>query len=189
MKLQNGLKHRTERSGLNHRNNAYFRLKFDSRFEVYLKDIERATGRKISEEQKRLIKKDIESNDYHKLTPKKSHSHRSKFNKTKPEMISGWEEHYGEKWPTYDEPILSRKGKMVRYRGQKYDVHEIVENSWGGNHVWYNAWPARFPTEHQQDIHRKNGPADKIFNQRVPKKRKMDIREEIRDGRRRRRVS
>lgn len=167
---------------------AYIRLRFDSRFEVYLKDIERATHRKIPEKQIQLIKESIRNNDFSKLTPKQSHAHRSKFNSRKADIIAEWEIENHEKWPTYTEPIYSRKGKVIRLTGQRYDAHHIVECSWGGDNEWYNMIPAKHPSEHQHDIHRRNGPADLIFNPRKPKH--SQIKDSIRYGReRRRRVS
>ena len=53
---------------------------------------------------------------------------------------------------------------MVRRVGQTYDCHHIIECSWGGDNVWQNMYPAKFPTEHRQGIHRKGGYADQIFN-------------------------
>lgn len=138
-------------------------LKFDGLFKDYIRDVEQCTGRKISNEQLRLLKESVDKNRFVRLTPKQSHAHRGKFNKAKPEMIEQWEEHYGEKWPTYREPVYSRKGKMVRMKGARYDVHEMIFNSWNSPHFWWNCHPAKYPTEHQSAIHRKGGVADRIF--------------------------
>lgn len=165
-------------------------LKFDGRFKDYLIDVEKATGRKISPKQLRLLKESIDKNGYKKLPPKQSHAHRSKFNSRKSEIILDWEKEYGEKWPTYKEPVFSRKGKVIRLTGDRYDCHHIVECSWGGDNQWYNQIPAKHPDEHQQYIHRKDGPADRIFNQEIyDEPQRKDLRENIREQRKRRKAS
>lgn len=139
-------------------------LKFDGLFRDYLDDVEKCTGRKISQIQRNLIKQAVEKNNYMKLNTKQSHAHRSQYNSRKSEIIADWESQYHEKWPTYDEPVFSRSGKVVRNIGSKWDCHHIVECSWGGDNKWYNMIPARFPEAHQNGIHRKGGYADSIFN-------------------------
>jgi predicted ribonuclease toxin of YeeF-YezG toxin-antitoxin module len=153
---------RKRRSEVNREKDSRY-LKFDNEFDRYLDDVERCTKRKMSKHQRVMIRKAIESKRFTRLSPKKSHAHRSKFNKNKQQMIEDWEKHYGEKWPTYSEPVYSKKGKVVRYKAARYDVHELIFNSWGSPHEWWNAWPAKFPSEHQNDIHRKGGNADRIF--------------------------
>lgn len=38
-------------------------------------------------------------------------------------------------------------------QGDKYDAHHIIENTFGGEHEWWNMHPAKFPNEHQAGIH------------------------------------
>jgi toxin YxiD len=164
-------------------------LKFDTTFMIYLKDIERATNRIIPNKQIEILKYKIEHNDYQRLNTKQSHAHRSKFNSRKADIIADWERENHEKWPTYKEPVYSRKGKVIRLTGARYDAHHIIENSWGGDNEWYNMIPARHPDEHQKDIHRNGGPADRIYNEHNKKRRSnYSIRDVIRTQRNRRRV-
>ncbi len=139
-------------------------LKFNKTFSAYIKDVESITGTPMSREQKRLIKAAITEGRFVKLNKEEHADHRRKFNKIKKELILEWEKNTGMKWKTYDSEVYSSKGKVVRFKGQNYDAHEIILNSWGSPLKWWNIVPARFPDEHQNGIHRKNGLADKIFS-------------------------
>ncbi len=138
-------------------------LQFDERFSEYLRDIERCTGKDMPREQKRLLKQDIQNNRYVRLSKDEHANHRRKFNKVKKELVAEWEKNTGRKWDTYDEPVYSKSGKMVRLVGQHYDIHETILNSWKSPLVWYNIFPARFPDQHQGLIHRRGGICDQIF--------------------------
>ena len=69
----------------------------------------------------------------------------------------------GNKWSVYDKPVYNSSGKMIRQVGSNYDAHEIILNSWGSPHEWWNIHPAKHPDEHQEKIHRKGGFSDRIF--------------------------
>ena len=139
-------------------------LKFDMTFEKYLTEIETITDRRLHPSQRVKLKEAIENHDYKRLSSEQSRQHRSDFNSNRKYIISDWEEMTGNKWPTYDKPVYSNSGKMIRRVGDKFDAHHILENSWGGNNVAWNMIPARHPDQHQQQIHRPNGLADRIFN-------------------------
>jgi len=157
-------KRRNRRKEINELNRKHGRvvLKFDGLFQDYLGDIEKCTGRKIGQEQRDLIRKEVESGRFHKLTPSENKKNRSRFNGRKSKIIAEWEEHNHEKWPVYKEPVLTRKGKIARLKGGRYDMHHIVECSWNGSAEWYNMHPAKHPDEHQWNIHRKGGHCDQI---------------------------
>ncbi|MFU2164680.1 hypothetical protein ACMZ6Z_07815 [Streptococcus pluranimalium] len=87
------------------------------------------------------------------LSPVETSKHRAKFNEVKDNLISEWEQYTGQEWPTYTEDVLGKNGKIVRRAGDKYDAHHIIENSFGGQHEWWNIHPAKFPNEHQAGIH------------------------------------
>lgn len=140
-------------------------LKFDRTFQLYLDDIENITGRRLLALQRKKIQEAIENYEYRRLSSSESQEHRKEFNKHKKEIIAEWEQMYGEKWTTYDEPIYGKDGKVLRQAGNNWDMHHIIENSWGGNNEAWNMIPARHPDMHQQMIHRRGGYADKIFNQ------------------------
>ena len=139
-------------------------LEFDRNFELYLEDIEKITHKKIMPIQRQELKYHIDNFEYTRLSSEEAHEHRREFNRHKKEIIAEWELMTGRKWDTYDEPVYSKSGKVVRQVGDRFDLHHILECSWGGDNVWWNSHPARHPDEHNQQIHRKNGFADKIFN-------------------------
>ena len=139
-------------------------LKFDRQFEKYLDEVEEITHRKLMPIQRKELKYHIDNFEYRKLSSDESHEHRREFNSKKKEIIADWEVMTGEKWPTYDKPVYSKSGKIVRQVGSRYDMHHILENSWGGDNEAWNMTPATSPQQHQQQIHRHGGLADKIFN-------------------------
>lgn len=47
--------------------------------------------------------------------------------------------------------------------GNPYDAHHIIENSYIGNHEWWNIMSAKFPDEHQSGIHKKDSPCSRLF--------------------------
>jgi toxin YxiD len=159
-------------------------LRFDKNFELYIQDIERATNRKIPDKQIEKLKEVMQNKDYMLLSVEERRKHRAQFNGKKRKIIARWEEETHQEWAKYTEPVYSKKGKVIRNIGQNYDVHHIIENSWGGDNEWYNMHPAKHPSEHQQDIHRRGGPADRIFNDES--KRWHDIRSDIKNQRIRR---
>lgn len=78
-------------------------------------------------------------------------------------LIDQWEKNTGQKWPTYSEPVLSRRGRVYIEKGDRYDAHHIIKNENGGPNEWYNIHPAKRPDEHQSGIHRKDGPEKRLF--------------------------
>lgn len=140
-------------------------LEYNHTFERYLGEVESITHVPISDRQRRLLKMDIESNTYRRLSPDESHDNRREFNKVKRDMISEWEHETGRVWNTYDKDVHNKNGKIIRKAGSKYDAHELILNSWGSPHFWYNITPAPTP-EHQRDIHGKNSVCEQIFGKR-----------------------
>ncbi|MBS2970798.1 hypothetical protein J9317_18820 [Metabacillus sp. KIGAM252] len=90
--------------------------------------------------------------------------HRKEFEREKNKLIEEWELNNAQKWPTYDEPVLSKRGKVYINIGDKYDAHHIIKNEYGGPNKWYNIHPAKRPDEHQGGIHRKDGPEKRLFD-------------------------
>lgn len=138
-------------------------LKFDITFKKYLDDIENITGYKIGDTQRSYIEKAINTKSYQRLDGNKSAIHRKRFNGKKKQLIADWEENTHQEWPRYTQEVFNKRGKMIRRAGQAYDVHHIIENSWGGDLEWWNFTPASHPDQHQEGIHRKGGYAEKIF--------------------------
>ncbi|RKI76540.1 T7SS effector LXG polymorphic toxin, partial [Clostridium sp. 1xD42-85] len=130
----------------------------------YIKDVERITGRKIPDNQKTLLKKELREVDYSSKLPKgEIIKHRKQFQRKKDKLIDEWEKNTGQKWPTYSKPVLSKRGRVYIEKGDRYDAHHIIKNEHGGPNEWYNIHPAKRPNEHQSGIHRKDGPEKKLF--------------------------
>lgn len=90
--------------------------------------------------------------------------HRKQFTtKVKNNCIIQWEINTGQSWPKYTETIYSKNGIIIRNIGDPYDAHHIIENSYIGNHEWWNITPAKFPDEHQSGIHKKDSPCSRLF--------------------------
>lgn len=130
----------------------------------YIKDVEMRTSRKLSKNQIDKLKEALRNKEYQKLSPIETRKHRRAFNKIKDKLIEEWEIKTGQKWPTYSEDIISENtGEPVRRKGDKYDAHHIIENSFRGEHEWWNIHPAKFPNEHQSGIHGTGSPANELF--------------------------
>ena len=130
----------------------------------YIRDIESRTGIKLSKNQVKKLKEALRNKEYTKLNTKETAKHRNEFNKIKNDLINQWEINTGQKWPIYNEDVISSNtGKVVRKAGDKYDAHHIIENSFGGEHEWWNIHPAKFPNEHQSGIHGAGAPANELF--------------------------
>jgi len=160
--IDNIRSHNSDYNTLTHKHNKV--LKFDKIFKLYLDDIEKITNRPLNPIQHEKLKYHIDNFEYRKLSPKESKLHRKEFNDKRKQIIIDWEQMTGEKWPTYDKPVYSESGKMIRQAGSRYDAHEIIQSSWGSPHHGWNVHPCKHPSEHQNGVHRKGGYADRIFN-------------------------
>lgn len=90
------------------------------------------------------------------MSPLETAKHRTEFNRTKNKVIK--------KWPVYSEDVISEKtGKIIRKKGAKYDAHYIIENTFGGDHEWWNIHPAKFPNEYQAGIHGTGSRSNVLF--------------------------
>ncbi|MGN7760632.1 HNH endonuclease [Paenibacillus sp. 22594] len=141
-------------------------VEFDSKLaRSYIKDIEARTGRKLPKVQLDRLKDALRNKQYTKKSAKQTAKNRKEFDKVRDEVITEWESKTGQKWPTYEEDIISENsGKVIRKKGDKYDAHHIIENSFGGEHEWWNMHPAKFPDEHQGGIHGAGSPANSLFS-------------------------
>ncbi|MED4013077.1 T7SS effector LXG polymorphic toxin [Priestia aryabhattai] len=130
----------------------------------YIRDIEGRTGRELPKNQIEKLKEALRNKEYKKMSPIETAKHRAEFDKVKNKVIKEWEENTGQKWPVYTENVISEKtGKRIRKQGDKYDAHHIIENTFGGEHEWWNMHPAKFPNEHQAGIHGAGSPANALF--------------------------
>lgn len=131
-------------------------------FPKYLKEVEDKTYREIKSKQKEQLLKELKENKFIKLSPEDTKPYKIEFNKLRDKLISEWEKNTGSKWPIYTEDIYY-KGEVVRKAGQRFDVHHLIESSFGGPNEWWNLHPAAFPSEHQLGIHGLNSLANLVF--------------------------
>lgn len=130
---------------------------------AYLDDIERVTKRSITQKQRELIVCYVKENRFFRLKMSEYRERKKKYTEKRIELRKEWEKETKQEWPKYESDVLDTKGKVVRKKGQYYDVHHIIELSFAGPDVWYNLFPAKHPDEHQNGIHRKGSLASKIF--------------------------
>jgi len=115
----------------------------------YKKEVEALTGLAVHPKQIVEIKKALRAKKYAKLTEQETAKSRKAFNNVKNSLIEKWEKETGQNWPRYDQDVLSKKGKPYIKKGDKYDAHHLIENTYGGEHEWWNIHPARNPDIHQ----------------------------------------
>ncbi|MBC1945372.1 hypothetical protein HCJ32_10380 [Listeria booriae] len=130
----------------------------------YIKDVEQRTSRKLAKIQIDALKDALRTKEYTKLTPAETNKHRFAFKQVKNKLIVEWEQKTNQTWPRYSEEVLSAKsGRVIRKPGEPYDAHHLIENTFGGEHEWWNMHPAKFPDEHQAGIHGAGSPAKELF--------------------------
>ncbi|MBC2068871.1 T7SS effector LXG polymorphic toxin [Listeria booriae] len=130
----------------------------------YIKDVEQRTSRKLAKIQIDALKDALRTKEYTKLNPAETNKHRLAFKQVKNKLIVEWEQKTNQTWPRYSEEILSAKsGRVIRKTGEPYDAHHLIENTFGGEHEWWNMHPAKFPDEHQAGIHGTGSPAKELF--------------------------
>ena len=140
-------------------------IQLSTQIQEYLQDVETQTHRKITTEQKKLLAEYLSNNKIEKLDKNTTAQRRKEFDKARKKLILQWEQHIGNKWPKYENDVLNDKGNVIRTSGSNYDAHHIVELSYGGVAEWWNLTPAKFPDEHQEGIHRKNSPGNRLFSE------------------------
>ncbi len=131
---------------------------------AYARDIEAQTGAKLHPKQVKRLAQELREHKFERLSPAATKKHRRAFRKeVKDQLIKQWESETGQEWPRYSHDVHNSEGVVIRKKGQYYDAHHVIENSYGGPHEWWNIHPAAFPDEHQLGIHRPGGAAEKIF--------------------------
>ena len=145
--------------------NSKKKTKFDSKWQAYLDDIEKQTGRKISEKQKQKLLEEIRKNPHTtKLTGEQYEQHRKKdWKNNRKKLIEEWEKQTKQKWPTYGPNDAAISGNKNRKNNYKYDAHEIIPNVYDSPMEWWNIFPAANGSEHQGGIHRSGAPFYEIF--------------------------
>ncbi|RCS56088.1 hypothetical protein DTL42_00450 [Bremerella cremea] len=130
-----------------------------------MRDIEVQTGRKLHSRQVELLKDNLRSQRYSKLSKADTARHRRQFDSVKDDLIAEWERQTGQSWPRYTENLPKKNGKpgFSRLKGDPYDAHHVIENELGGPAEWWNIHPARFPGQHQGGIHRSGSPLRQLL--------------------------
>src|SRR5699024_10734736 len=99
----------------------------------YIRDIEGRTGRVLPKNQTEKLKEALRNKEYKKMSPIETAKYRAEFDKVKNKVIKDWEENTGQKWPVYNENVISEKsGKINRKQGDKNDDNHRNkrENVW-----------------------------------------------------------
>ncbi|SBT16760.1 Ribonuclease YxiD [Marinomonas gallaica] len=124
----------------------------------YLSDIQNLTDRKFTPKQLDLLKNDLRTNKYSRLSKDDVEFNRAEFDRKLPKIRKEWEKQTGQNWPK--ETYTDRNGKV---RTRNYDAHHVIENKFGGKAEWWNITPAMRGIEHQGGIHRAGSPAENLF--------------------------
>ena len=134
----------------------------------YLEDIRTRTQRPMTDEQLEALRNEVMGKTYEYLGKEGSEKRREAFGKAKDKMIDDWETNNptptGQKgtWPKYRQDVINPDtDKILRKKGNRYDAHEIVPNSYGSPHQWWNITPADI--KQHQGIHRSDGPFNDLF--------------------------
>ena len=138
---------------------------FPYQAKAYLREMEQITGRQLYAAQRVLLKQSLQEKPYVKLSEADYKKHHYAFKNKKDNLIKKWEEKTGQTWPTYEADVIGKKHKPVKFKGDRYDAHEIIPNEYGGPLTWYNIHPARFPDQHQAGIHGKDSVLNKLLIQ------------------------
>ncbi len=131
----------------------------------YVREMETATGRRIPDHQRQLLKQAIREKEFKKLSKKEYDRHKDAFKKKRDQLRKEWSRQTGQEWPIEAITELNEQGKLVRTTKRHYDAHEIIPNERGGPLEWWNIHPARFPGEHQSIIHGKDAKLTKILKE------------------------
>ena len=128
----------------------------------YFKELEEKTGETLSKAQRKLLERDIKKEQFYKLEKIETKMQREAFVKSRKTIRLAWEKNTGRMWPRYQKDICNKAGNVVRRKGAFYDMHHILELSYGGPNEWYNMLPVRWP-DHQKSIHGLGSQASQIF--------------------------
>jgi hypothetical protein len=130
----------------------------------YLRQVEQITGMTVHPKQLVEIRNALKTKKYTKLSAAQTAKSRKRFKRVKNKLIKEWEQQTGRTWPKYDKQVLDKNGDVFREIGDPYDAHHLIENTYGGDHKWWNIHPASSPTQHQGGIHGADGLAKLLFD-------------------------
>lgn len=88
---------------------------------------------------------------------------RKEFNNQKEKLREEWSKKHNQAWPTYTEDLYSKSGKLIRRKGQPYDMHHIQPLSLGGDNTCDNMTPFHAKDHYdKQGIHANGGAYDRL---------------------------
>ncbi len=88
---------------------------------------------------------------------------RNEFNNQKEKLRKEWSEKHHQEWPTYTEDFYAKSGKLIRQKGQPYDMHHIQPLSLGGENTCDNMTPFHAKDHYdRQGIHANGGAYDRL---------------------------
>ena len=114
----------------------------------YLRQVEQITGMTVHPKQLVEIRNALKTKKYTKLSAAQTAKSRKRFKRVKNKLIKEWEQQTGRTWPKYDKQVLDKNGDVFREVGDPHDAHHLIENTYGGDHKWWNIHPASSPIQH-----------------------------------------
>lgn len=97
------------------------------------------------------------------LSTRANRKKRNEFNNQKEKLRKEWSEKHHQEWPTYTEDFYAKSGKLIRQKGQPYDMHHIQPLSLGGENTCDNMTPFHAKDHYdRQGIHANGGAYDRL---------------------------
>lgn len=110
-----------------------------------------------------LSNKKFNAKDIKLSTVRANRKQRKEFNNQKEKLREEWSKKHNQAWPTYTEDLYSKSGKLIRRKGQPYDMHHIQPLSLGGSNTCDNMTPFHAKDHYdKQGIHANGGAYDKL---------------------------
>ncbi len=128
-------------------------LKRATVYRRYIREIEGASGLKISGTQRKKIIDYLRQNGDQLRLLDNAQANRWSTT-TRRNLVADWTKTTQQQWPTYSADVISpRTGRPFIRAGHSLDAHEIIPNQLNAPHKWWNVVPVRRPDMHQALIH------------------------------------
>ena len=116
--------------------------------------------KKLSEFPETILDMPINIDNLEIISQEVNKKMKEKFDDIKDQLRKQWEQKYDIEWPRYKEDVYDSNGKIIRYKGDRYDVHHIQPLELGGQNTLENITPMAY-NEHVK-IHSKHSPCNKL---------------------------
>ncbi len=114
-------------------------------FDSYLGQLDYASGSKIPVKVRAHLVKVHKDKTYgaQKVSAKALEASHQDFNNHKNTLIKDWEQAMGRSWPTYTvkTECVTNGTCITKKKGQRYDAHHIIPQSYKGPNKWWNLIP------------------------------------------------